>query len=1182
MYLKRLELQGFKSFADRTVFEFSPGVSAIVGPNGSGKSNVVDAVRWVLGEQSAKTLRGGKMEDVIFSGSHGRKPVGMAKVTLVLDNSDGGLPLDYQEVAVSRTLYRSGESRYEINRQETRLRDVHELFMDTGLGKDGFSIIGQGKIDDILSLQADERRGLIEEAAGISKYKYRKREAERRLQSTEGDIDRLEDIFYELDSRLPGLADQAEAVQTYQTLDEKEKALHLAQLVNQYQLAEKDREPALAALAEAEDAYVTRVKDMRQVATEEVEVRTQRLVLADRVEADNERHLALVQGYNEAERQRALAEERLKQLAYLTQEDEASLAQERDRLQAAEDRLAALSEKKAALLATCNQLKAALADFDRALSDRRRRQQEDNQALEALSQAQFNLLRDQAEARNSLARLEEQARAEGIQQNRYEGALAALSDKKEDLEARLAEAQYRAGQEEGALQAAQEEAQRLDEGQRRLARQEEVAAASLAQLSRETIQAQSRLKALADMEAAGSGYYGGVQAVLKNKGQFPGLIGTVAQRVSFDPQYAHALESALGGAAQHIIASDDQAAQGAIQWLKTHKSGRATFLPRNTVHGPAPGQAIDDEAFIGYAVDLVTYAPEDEGIMRQLLSRIAIVKSLPDAVRLAKAGGFRQRLVTLDGDLVSPGGSLSGGRGKGQSVLSRTAERLALKDRLQALADDEKAAQAKLDRCRTAGAQAKEAFQAVQAQLTDLRQSHALHKQTLAGLAKEAEALDREERVLALDREGLATARQDREKAHIEAQAALERALDQYATNEAQEATLKEKLAAGHGEDDDLTGKRQHSQVALAQAQESLRHQVDLLAEAQDRQTSLQAGIDRLEYRCRGRAEERKTLETSLAKNQAEVKGGQEALESLQKDLLADREALQTLQTREAALTEALAQATKDRDQAKADYDKALAKMTGIQDKRDRAAADLTASFDWAMDEAIQAADLSLLDQYSSKDLARWRREKAAMGPLNFNAPEEYQALQERSQFLRRQLDDLEGAKKRLIKVISEMEEVMADRFAQTFHALNNRFNRIFQQIFLGGQARLSLSMPENMLETGVDIMAQPPGKRERTLTLLSGGERAMTAIALLFALLEVRPSPFVILDEIEAALDAANVERFARFIEAYAEGTQFVIISHRQGTMEAAESLYGVTMDKDGISRLVSVQIDDYLEKET
>ncbi|MFR9292640.1 MAG: chromosome segregation SMC family protein, partial [Peptococcus niger] len=385
MYLKRLELQGFKSFADRTIFEFSPGVSAIVGPNGSGKSNVVDAVRWVLGEQSAKTLRGGKMEDVIFSGSHGRKPVGMAKVTLILDNSDGGLPLDYAEVAVARTLYRSGESRYEINRQGVRLRDVQELFMDTGLGKDGFSVIGQGKIDDILSLQADERRGLIEEAAGISKYKYRKREAERRLTSTEGDIDRLEDIFYELDSRLPALAEQAEAVERYQALDQQEKAVHLAQLVSAYDEAQAQHERVGNQLAEAEEAYVATVKAVQEVTAEDTETRHLRMQTADALQALNERHLELVQRHDEAAREAAVASERLRQLEGLLTEDGQRLAQEKAKWGQGEDHLRQLAEKEKGLSEACDALKAELAQLDDALSGHRRLRDRDSQALEALA-----------------------------------------------------------------------------------------------------------------------------------------------------------------------------------------------------------------------------------------------------------------------------------------------------------------------------------------------------------------------------------------------------------------------------------------------------------------------------------------------------------------------------------------------------------------------------------------------------------------------------------------------------------------------------------------------------------------------------------------------------------------------------------------------------------------------------
>lgn len=1181
MYLKRLELQGFKSFADRTIFEFSPGVSAIVGPNGSGKSNVVDAVRWVLGEQSAKTLRGGKMEDVIFSGSHGRKPVGMAKVTLILDNSDGGLPLDYAEVAVARTLYRSGESRYEINRQGVRLRDVQELFMDTGLGKDGFSVIGQGKIDDILSLQADERRGLIEEAAGISKYKYRKREAERRLASTEGDIDRLEDIFYELDSRLPALAEQAEAVERYQALDQQEKAVHLAQLVSAYDEAQAQHERVGNQLAEAEEAYVATVKAVQEVTAEDTEARHLRMQTADALQALNERHLELVQRHDEAAREAAVVSERLRQLEGLLTEDGQRLAQEKAKWGQGEDHLRQLAEKERGLSEARDALKAELAQLDDALSGHRRLRDRDSQALEALAQAQFAVLREQSDARNRLARLEEQAKGDDQRSARHQQAAAQLAEKEAEVQARSDAARQAVTDSAEQVQAAETALVAVQKEIDVNRSQAEKTAEKLAALNKERIQTESRLKALGELEAAGAGYYGGVQAVLKHQKELTGLVGTVAQRISFDPQYGPALESALGGAAQHIIAENDAAAQRAINWLKQSKSGRATFLPRNTVRGGAPGKALEDPAFIGYAVDLVRFAAEDEGIMRQLLGRIAIVKTLPDAVRLAKLGGFRQRLVTLEGDLVSPGGSLSGGRGRGQSVLSRTAERLTLKERLTTLVQAETDAETAVTDWRALLAQANDRLSSCRDHLSEARQRHALALQEQEAVEKDLAAVERETRALDLEADRMTADQREREAAVTAAQADLSAALAQFADNEAEEKRLKERLAESGGEDDSLVEKRQNCQVALAQAQESLRHQAESVREAQDRQLALGKELESLSALQTSRQREVAALRQTLADNNTDATSAEADLTTAQKELLTLREDLQHWQRRESDLSLRLRELTGERDRAKDGYDKLLAQVIRIRDKSDQAVQTVTEGFELTMAEAADRADKSLLETYGAKDLARWRREKAAMGPLNFNAPEEYAALSERSSFLRAQLDDLEGAKKRLEKVIAEMETVMATRFAETFHELNDRFNRIFQQIFRGGQAHLALSMPENILETGVDIMAQPPGKRERTLTLLSGGERAMTAIALLFALLEVRPSPFVILDEIEAALDAANVERFARFIETYADGTQFVVISHRQGTMDAADRLYGVTMDKDGVSRLVSVRLEDYLEEE-
>ncbi len=1184
MLLKSLELQGFKSFADKTTFEFSDGVSAIVGPNGSGKSNVVDAIRWVLGEQSAKTLRGGKMEDVIFSGSSTRKPVGMAKVTLTLNNSSRLFPSDYDEVEVTRTLYRSGESNYELNRHNCRLRDIQELFMDTGLGKDGFSVIGQGKIDEILTLHADERRGLLEEAAGISKYKYRKREAERRLAATGEDMDRLDDLLYELEQRLEPLRKQAQDVAAYRAIEAEENALALAWLVSRAEDIDNQKTEQEAILGGCEKEMGTAFAAHHEAMVDHLEKRERLAALQEEQDEIAQRFVEAVEEREALARQGDTVQERLRQLRQRLEEDETSFQAMSDALEQGVVELSQLADALEKTSMEADELKTEVDATEDLVKEARATHSGQTEALRVIAERQFKLLRQQADVRNDMTKLRQQKQSAEEQLARQEKT---VTQTEADLTAWQEAHEQLLATRRQVERAEREARETVASGEEQLKHRKEQRDALLAQaemLKKRQLQAQSRLDALNELEASGEGYYAGVQAVVRamNRGQLAHIDGTVSQLLAIPEAYAAAIESALGGAAQHLICRDDAAARRAIDWLKRERRGRATFMPLNTVTTRKPVALPDHPAVIGRAIDLVQFDDLYQSAMSQLLAHIIVVRDLPQAVQLARAGGFKLRFVTLDGELVNPGGSMTGGRQKkDHSVVRRASERLTLQEQVGRLSVEIQEAEAALVQNKTQLGEAQEIFDAAQEAVREQALAVRESRVKVENSEHEGKRLQRLEKLL---REEI---RQFDEDA-VQCSEALAKRIDQLEALrlalrrcEEEKNERESSQQARLEEDETRELEWQNLRIHLAEVNEQLRSRRKAYEEEARRQEREGSKLALLRDRIHDNRKEALGLENQLEDIElAQVQARnhyvrtQEAQETSRHDL---REAQEAEATAATAVTDTLAA----KNEAERALEKAREKAGRISERLSQTVRELQERFAYSLEEAIVVADRSLDLTSAQTRLQRLRSQRLAYGALNFTAPEEYEDVRKRSTFLAEQLQDLADAKERLVTIISEMEKTMTERFAETYHKVNEHFNDIFQKMFSGGHAHLELSMPDRLLETGVEVVAQPPGKKERPLTLLSGGERAMTAIALLFALLEVRPSPFVILDEIEAALDSANVERFARFIVSYAEHTQFIVISHRQGTMEAANVLYGVTMDRDGTSRLVSVRVEDYIDEE-
>lgn len=1185
VFLKGIHIQGFKSFADRVKIELGHGLSVIVGPNGSGKSNVADAVRWVLGEQSAKSLRGVKMEDVIFAGSTQRRPVGMAEVSLVFDNATGIFPLDFREVTITRRVYRDGEGQYLINKVACRLKDIQELFMDTGSGKEGFSIIGQGRVEEILNLKSEERRSLIEEAAGITKYRLRKREALKRLDATILNLQRLEDIVREIEGQLIPLAAQAQVAEQSLALLLEQKCLEIQWVVlditevkQKLATAAQDSEILQSSVVEAQ--AILGLKESRNI-----EDKFELKKLDDEIQRKQGEAFQAEQVLNALKHNLSIRTERFQyfdeQTARLSQE----ILEDEDKLNRLQERIKTLAAKQAVLKYTVEESQRKVADQEQKLNLVR----ENNLAedIDRIKDDLFQALTEQANCsneltgtRHTLASLEQQVLQIEQEQVSKENERQSLSETREAQEKELVEMeeQARVSEKEGLrLRAEWDKLEGL--------RQEK----KLELQKHKTLidQSRARSQALQSLEDSFEGYQRGVREVMlaKKKGRTDclGLCGTVADLITVNEKYELALETALGAGLQNVVAENEQAAKIAIAYLKAHQFGRVTFLPLDVIQGNrmSVSMAVErDTGYIGIAVDLVTYDQLYRTAIEFLLGRIVVVTDMEAATRIARASGYKLRIVTLEGDQVHPGGSLSGGsiQRRGGNLLARSREIETLRVTLVQLEKD------------LAGEE-QEVLE-IDAHLREIQESienlglkqRADKEQQIMLRAVHENVLSQVQR-LEGDLSGLALRYEGNMVQKNELCLRLRSLTERFEMAEKTSLDLREefnqreqevKTAAGeielHGEQ--LTQEK----VRLAKWEQELT------------QCTEQLGQEHMVYReNESNLKTKKQNRTNLQKNRLVVEAEQEGLnQQLEKHSL-DQEAQQY----------ALMQRRQDREGLSA---RVLEQELEIQSKRQGAHAleqrlhaneirvvrwetecqagltRLAEEFSLTWEEAMpyQTEEERTVLGQRVQDL---KHQIEVLGPINQAAIEEYPKMRGRQEFMLAQQDDLVEANQTLRQLISELDKTMSERFIESFNAVNAAFQEVFKELFHGGNAELHLVDPDHLLETGVEIIAQPPGKKPQLLSLLSGGERALTAIAILFALLRVKPSPFCILDEIEASLDDSNVQRFAQYIHRLSDSIQFVVISHRKGTMESADVLYGITMEECGVSKLLSVKLDERVD---
>ena len=1183
MYLKRMELVGFKSFTTKTKIVFEPGISCIVGPNGSGKSNIADALRWVMGEQSARNIRGGKLEDVIFSGSKKRRPLGMAEVTLVLDNSDGYLSLPYTEISVTRRAIRNGSSEYEINGQPCRLKDIRDLFVDTGVGVEGSSLIDQGRIHELVSCRPEERRVFVEEAAGIVKYRERKKEACRKLAETERHLERVGDIIHELGDRLDPLAKQADKAQRYLTLKEESDRMEIGISVRVLSEAEEK----IAALDQEIDQDT---KALLALESQRLQAQAAAEELCLALSALDEQVSTAAQDYYALQNQQQKAEGELnlvKNRYANAQRDQERLGQE---LAALEQSMAAKQQEFADLSRHIERTQQELNAQEQGLvqgeggkSDLRllaaareeklaALQKESAEAQSQLAAQQSQLdLRRQMLAKNQQALAQVQQEAEALEQEQAENT-AALTQAEESLASAMAESKTYA-----AL------VNRSEEKLRQLNHTVQEKAGEEGECRYQVRSLETKVSMLQEMIDSYEGFYPGVKGLMKacGSGNGPaGVLGVLSELMDVPEQYRVGIEAYLGASLQNIVTETGEHAKQAVAYLKQHQLGRATFLPLDMLQvRPARdfSQALQRKGVFGQASALIHCADKYRPAVEFLLNNVLLCENMDVALLAAKDLHYRSSVVTLDGDLVSPGGAVTGGsrQKKNSDLLGQrgklTQAKAELKDGEAALAQASQALSQAREELHTATEENETLLLRLRELSNQINETTSLKqrlqvqgeegKKRLGALVAQKESLLREGKDLSLDVESQAKAGQEAAQQGNRLAEALAQASQ----------ALEEVQAQMESRNEDITMQK----MALATSRQKL-HGQKLTLER------LEKEIAGLQWDAEDKAADRDeaAAECTLCAQQSQE--GKAALTALAQNIHAAESALETMRHGQAGETARLRELENTERTLLHQEDKAKTELHQIELRRERWQADLE-------NESAKLAEQFQLNLAQAREkvgedipsrsamlqrLGQLRRDIGALGNVNLDAIQEYAEVQERYTFLTGQRDDMLEAKNKLNTVIQEMDTLMTSRFRDTFTKLNQAFQDSFQRLFGGGEGALFLSEPGNLLETGVELSVHPPGKKVSNYNLLSGGEKALIGMAMMFATLTVRPTPFCFMDEVDAALDEANIGRFTSYLRDRTDRSQFIMITHRQATMDAAHVLWGVTMEEEGVSKVISVRL--------
>ncbi|MBD8068329.1 chromosome segregation protein SMC [Bacillus sp. PS06] len=1184
MFLKRLDIVGFKSFAERIAVDFVPGVTAVVGPNGSGKSNITDAIRWVLGEQSAKSLRGVKMEDIIFAGSDSRKALNIADVTLTLDNSDQFLPVDYHEVSITRRVYRSGESEFLINKQSCRLKDIIDLFMDSGLGKEAFSIISQGKVEEILSSKAEERRTIFEEAAGVLKYKTRKKKAEYKLAETQENLNRVNDIIYELEDQIEPLKIQSSIAKDY--LEKKEELEHVEVGVMVVEIEEfhqkwealkkqieehSEREIQINTIINKKEANVEQIRD--QIDGLDVmiqELQQVLLVTSEELEKLEGRKEVLKERKKNGDQNKVQLEQMIKELESKIGTANESIVTERNRLK---DLIKVIDELKVSL----KEHQSLLSDYD----------QDIDKKIEYLKSDYVELLNKQASARNEIGYLQQQIDQQQMKHKRLEDsnekyilARQEIEQEKLHLQTKLSVIETELAQQ---ISSYRELIESIEDKKEKFQKKEK----TLYQAYQYLQQTKSRKEMLEEMQNDYSGFFQGVKEILKSRdGQLNGIEGAVAELLTVPKEYETAIEIALGSATQHIVVDNEMNARAAIQYLKKNSYGRATFLPLTVIKERRINESQLDAvknhpSFIGPAASLIKHDHKYYSVISNLLGNVIVTKDLKGANELAKSLQYRFRIVTLDGDVVNPGGSMTGGAVKKttNSLLGRGRE---LESIIEKLAEMEEKTTSLEMQVKDEKKQLIELEQRVE-KLRETGEALRFKEQSVRGQYREIELKERNinEHLSLYDHEKqlLNSDQQRLDERNKELEVMIESIGPQIIDLDKEIQDLTAKKSDEQISKDTIQTKITDLKVVLAEKNQLLQNQAEKVDKLEEEKQEATQKLDSLK-------DDWNFLSSDIVTNTSGEKELEEAARKKLEDKNETIKLISAQREKRLNLHTSLEDIERELKEEKRQHKQLVDILKDEEVKVNRLDVELENRLTNLREEYFLSYEAAKEQYPLDLDLAEARKKvkliKLAideLGTVNLGAIDEYERISERFTFLSEQKEDLETAKDTLYKVIDEMDEEMKKKFHTTFMSIKSHFEGVFQALFGGGRADLRLTNPDDLLNTGVDIVAQPPGKKLQNLGLLSGGERALTAIALLFSILKVRPVPFCVLDEVEAALDEANVFRFAQYLKNFSGETQFIVITHRKGTMEEADVLYGVTMQESGVSKLVSVKLEDSKE---
>ena len=1181
MYLKRLELQGFKSFADKTILEFKSGITSVIGPNGSGKSNISDAIRWVLGEQSMKSLRGAKSEDVIFAGTQARKSLGFAEVSMVIDNSDGKLPIEYSEVTVTRKLYRSGETGYFINKVPCRLKDVLELFMDTGIGKDGYSIIGQGKIDEILSNKSEDRRKIFEEAAGIVKYRTRKAESEKKLEQTKLNLLRINDILTEIEANIEPLKAQSEKARQYLDLREElknievglflhniseykeklEKVVEDIQIVEDQNLAENEKmenlQKAKEELKNEIDNITLKIEEMQNIGIESTnkieKINSEIGISKERIQNNSANK----------ERLKTEIEDIKNRINELDEEKNQKLSKKEDLYSNREKYQKELEEKE-----------AELAKLTEKLSSKELEIEAKKQEIERNTDAKYEIISEISSLDTNFENIEKREKTAKAEIESLTSEIDGARNEKQEKGKHFYEIEYKKNELTKSLQ---DKKSKKDESMAKIKEFE----TTLNNLNYESRMKDSRLKFLIETEKEKEGYIRSVKSLLndceKDSNLKKGMNGVLANLISVDKKYETAIEMCLGQALQNIVTDTEEDAKKLVEHLRNNKLGRASFLPVSSIRGKKLDRIIKNstEGVIGVASDLVKCDKKYEQIVLNLLGRTLIVENMDTAIQMAKLNSYSFRIVTLEGDIISNTGAITGGsiQTKTVNILGRSREIEDLEKALKEINEKiEKTTKAK-DEYTDSASDVIEEVTRLEKELQDIEIEYAAENQKMISMEENIEKLE-------LRREKIKKEIEELGKQKIDNRTEKEEKEDRinYLTSETQKLSeIVEEFAANKKKNKkyiaDLNFDITNLKISVSSFDES-GSSIDELIERinQDIENS-KTSIENKEKNIQDVLNENenleqkiKELEEEIQKIKSEVENSSTLIENLKNDRLGKSEKLKNAEKEindEFSVIEDI----------KGQIVKLDVRKTKLEQDLEQVVNNLWIEYELTPNNAGEYQKPQNV-QKAARDVNTIRTKIKELGSINVDSIEEYKKTKERYDFMCEQRLDLENTAAKLRNIIADMTKTMKEQFVEKFELINKNFNEVFVELFGGGKAEIKLEDENNVLECGIDIHVQPTGKKLQNMMLLSGGEKAFTAIALLFAILKINPAPFCVLDEIEAALDDVNVYRFAEYLKKFSKETQFLVITHRKGTMEAANTVYGVTMEENGVSKLLSMKL--------